>query len=128
MVTSRLTRFRQRISAPNLCTVVKNETSDYCVFCSGRNEYIWTILFSPLVFRFHWQIQERGTRRCAPPLGLIFFSISCCFWQKMAKVIGWHPTFSVYIPVWEILDQPLVSACRTYINRRFFRNSANLSK
>ena len=41
----------------------------------------------------HWRIQ--GGARDTPPLGTIFFSFSCSFQAKLAKMIGWHPTFGV---------------------------------
>ena len=47
MVTSRLTHLRQPILAQNLCTLIKNETSDYCIFCSET--YMDDLIFSTCV-------------------------------------------------------------------------------
>ena len=58
--------------------------------------------------------QENG--KIIPLFGQ-FFSISCSFWEKMAKTIGWCPhiwlrillgiLLGVGTPVWEILDLSL---------------------
>ena len=32
---------------------------------------------------------------------------SCSFWEKVTKIIGWHPTRCCRRPLWEILDPPL---------------------
>ena len=41
-------------------------------------------------------------------------SISCSFWGKLAKIIGWRPhLWSWRTPLWEILDPPLVTSWLT---------------
>ena len=45
----------------------------------------------------HWTIQTIGryNQGCVPISWFNFLSIPCSFWEKMAKVIGWRPTFEI---------------------------------
>ena len=48
------------------------------------------------------------TRDAHSPLSVQISSISCSFWGKLAKIIGWCPHLCSWrTPLWEILDPPL---------------------
>ena len=47
-----------------------------------------------------------------PSLWVQILSFSCRFWEKFGQIIGWRPHLesSRPLPVWEILNPPLVTA------------------
>ena len=55
---------------------------------------------------YHWRIL--GSK----------FSFSCSFWGKLAKIIGWRPTFLVGAPPLEILDPPLATPFLSFAKNR----------
>ena len=60
-----------------------------------------------------------GARDARPPLSVQISSISCSFWGKLAKIIGWRPHLCSWrTPLWEILDPPLAWVGKCEISAR----------
>ena len=97
-----------------------NEVSLF-TFSQGTHGFDVTVPKNWLKMKFYCSKSERfhrlslvdprgGTRDACPPLlSVQISSISCSFWGKLPKIIGWRPHLCRWCtPLWEILDPPLV--------------------